>query len=118
LDGRPMCLLMSLLAWVLRAVFTSRRSLALENLALRQQLATYPRIQEAAPAQARGEGVLGRALEGLVGLAFGPGSGRASHRDFVASACASALLVLEVREAGASPDPCCVFRRIWALVPA
>jgi hypothetical protein len=35
-----MRLLVFLLAWVLRAVITSRRSLVLENLALRQQLAT------------------------------------------------------------------------------
>ena len=43
-----MRLLVSLLAWFLRAVFTSRRSLALENLALRQQLATYARTQRRA----------------------------------------------------------------------
>jgi hypothetical protein len=35
----------SLLAWFLRAVLTSRGSLALENLALRQQLSTYARTQ-------------------------------------------------------------------------
>jgi hypothetical protein len=38
-----MRLVISLLAWFLRAVLISRRSLALENLALRQQLATYTR---------------------------------------------------------------------------
>ncbi len=38
-----MRLVVSLLAWFLRAAFTSRGSLALENLALRQQLATYAR---------------------------------------------------------------------------
>ena len=36
---------LSLLVWILRAVFTSRYSLALENLALRQQFATYARTQ-------------------------------------------------------------------------
>ena len=41
-----MRLVVSLLDWFLRAVFTSRRSLALENLALRQQLATYARSQK------------------------------------------------------------------------
>jgi hypothetical protein len=41
-----MRLLISLPVWVLRAVFTSRRSLALENLALRQQLAAYTRTQK------------------------------------------------------------------------
>jgi putative transposase len=41
-----MRLVVSLLAWFLRAVFASRRSLALENLALRQQLATYARAQK------------------------------------------------------------------------
>ena len=41
-----MRLLMSLLTWVLRAAFTSRRSLVLENLTLRQQLATYARTQK------------------------------------------------------------------------
>jgi hypothetical protein len=41
-----MRLLVSLLVWILRAVFTSRRSLALENLALRQQLAAYTRTQK------------------------------------------------------------------------
>ena len=41
-----MHLLVSLLVWVLRAVLTSRRSLALENLALRQQLAAYTRTQK------------------------------------------------------------------------
>jgi hypothetical protein len=41
-----MRLLVSLLVWVLRAVFTSRRSLALENLALRQQLAACTRTQK------------------------------------------------------------------------
>jgi putative transposase len=41
-----MRLLVSILAWVLRAVFTSRRSLILENLALRQQLAAYARTQK------------------------------------------------------------------------
>ena len=41
-----MRLLVALLAWFLRAVFTSRGSLALENLALRQQLATYARLQK------------------------------------------------------------------------
>jgi putative transposase len=41
-----MRLLLALLAWFLRAVLTSRGSLALENLALRQQLATYARTQK------------------------------------------------------------------------
>jgi hypothetical protein len=41
-----MRLLVSLLAWYLRAVFTSRRSLALENFALRQQLAALTRTQK------------------------------------------------------------------------
>jgi putative transposase len=41
-----MRLFVSLLAWFLRAVFRSRRALALENLALRQQLATYARSQK------------------------------------------------------------------------
>jgi putative transposase len=41
-----MRLFVSLLAWFLRAVFASRRSLALENLALRQQLGTYARTQK------------------------------------------------------------------------
>ena len=41
-----MRLLVSLLAWSLRAVLKSRRALALENLALRQQLATYARAQK------------------------------------------------------------------------
>jgi putative transposase len=41
-----MRLLVYLLAWFLGAVFTSRGSLALENLALRQQLATYARSQK------------------------------------------------------------------------
>ena len=41
-----MRLVVSILAWVLRAVFTSRRSLVLENLALRQQLAAYARTQK------------------------------------------------------------------------
>jgi len=39
-----MRLLVSLLAWLLRADPTSRRSRALENLALRQQPVTYTRI--------------------------------------------------------------------------
>jgi putative transposase len=41
-----MRLLVSLLVWFLGAVVTSRGSLALENLALRQQLATYARTQK------------------------------------------------------------------------
>jgi len=41
-----MLLFVSRLAWFLRVVFASRRSLALENLALRQQLATYARTQK------------------------------------------------------------------------
>jgi putative transposase len=41
-----MRLLLSLLVWFLRAVLTSRGSLAVENLALRQQLATYARSQK------------------------------------------------------------------------
>jgi hypothetical protein len=41
-----MRLLVAVLAWFLRAVFTSHRSLALENLALRQQLAAYARRQK------------------------------------------------------------------------
>jgi putative transposase len=41
-----MRLLVCLLVWGLRAVFTSRRSLALENLALRQQLAACTRTQK------------------------------------------------------------------------
>jgi len=41
-----MRLLVALLVWFLRAVLTSRGSLALENLALRQQLATYARTQK------------------------------------------------------------------------
>ena len=48
-----MRLLISLLAWFLRAVFTSRGDLALENLALRQQLAIYARLQKLRPMQAR-----------------------------------------------------------------
>ena len=38
--------LIAVLVWLLRAVFTSRGALALENLALRQQLATYVRAQK------------------------------------------------------------------------
>lgn len=38
--------LAAVLVWFLRAVFTSRGALALENLALRQQLATYVRAQK------------------------------------------------------------------------
>ena len=41
-----MRLLVSLLAWILRAVFRSSRSLVLENLALRQQLAAFARAQK------------------------------------------------------------------------
>jgi hypothetical protein len=41
-----MRLIVSLLVWFLGAVVTSRGSLALENLALRQQLATYSRLQQ------------------------------------------------------------------------
>jgi len=41
-----MRLLVALLVWFLRVVFASRGSLALENLALRQQLATYARLQK------------------------------------------------------------------------
>jgi len=41
-----MRLVVSILAWVFRAVFTSRRSLVLENLALRQQLAAYARTEK------------------------------------------------------------------------
>ena len=41
-----MRLLVSLLAWFLRATHTSRSDLVLENLALRQQLATYARTQK------------------------------------------------------------------------
>ena len=41
-----MRLVVALLVWFLRAVFTSRGSLALENLALRQQLATYARAKK------------------------------------------------------------------------
>jgi len=41
-----MRLLVALLIWFFRAVITSRGSLALENLALRQQLATYARRQK------------------------------------------------------------------------
>ena len=41
-----MRLLIALLVWFLRTVFTSHGSLALENLALRQQLATYGRKKE------------------------------------------------------------------------
>jgi len=40
-----MRLIVALLVWFLRAVFGARGSLALENLALRQQLATYARGQ-------------------------------------------------------------------------
>ena len=41
-----MRLLVALLIWLLRATLVSRGSLALENLALRQQLATYTRTQK------------------------------------------------------------------------
>jgi len=41
-----MRLLVTRLVWFFRAVITSRGSLALENLALRQQLATYARSQK------------------------------------------------------------------------
>jgi putative transposase len=41
-----MRLFVSLLAWFLRAILASRRDLALENLALRQQLASYARRQK------------------------------------------------------------------------
>ena len=41
--------LLSVLFWPLRAVFRSRKSLFLENLALRQQLATYARGQKRPP---------------------------------------------------------------------
>ena len=40
-----MRLLFALFVWLLRATLLSRRALALENLALRQQLATYARTQ-------------------------------------------------------------------------
>ena len=45
-DVGPMRLLVSLLVWVLRAVFPSRCSPALENQALRQQLAAHIRTQK------------------------------------------------------------------------
>jgi len=45
-NRQAMRLLVALLVWSLRAVITSRGSLALENLALRQQLATYARTQK------------------------------------------------------------------------
>ena len=38
--------LVALLVWFLRAVFTSHGALALENIALRQQLAAYARGQK------------------------------------------------------------------------
>jgi len=41
-----MRLLVALLVWLLRATFVSRGALALENLALRQQLAAYARSQK------------------------------------------------------------------------
>jgi len=41
-----MRLLVSLLVWLLRATLVTRGSLVLENLALRQQLATYARRQK------------------------------------------------------------------------
>jgi hypothetical protein len=41
-----MRLLVALLFWLLRTTFVSHGALALENLALRQQLATYARSQE------------------------------------------------------------------------
>jgi len=41
-----MRLLVALMVWFLRAALRSRGSLALENLALRQQLATYTRLQK------------------------------------------------------------------------
>jgi hypothetical protein len=41
-----MRLLIALLVWLLRAVLKSRGSLALKNVALRQQLATYARRQK------------------------------------------------------------------------
>ena len=41
-----MRLLVALLVWLLRATFVSRGALALENLALRQQLATFARSQK------------------------------------------------------------------------
>jgi hypothetical protein len=41
-----MRVLVSILAWLLRGVFASRRFLVLENLALRQQLAAYARTQK------------------------------------------------------------------------
>jgi hypothetical protein len=41
-----MRLLLALLVWLLRATLVTRGSLALENLALRQQLATYARRQK------------------------------------------------------------------------
>ena len=40
------CAFIALLVWILRAVFTSRGALALENIALRQQLAAYARGQK------------------------------------------------------------------------
>ena len=43
--GQP-CLLVALLVWLLRATLVSRGALARENLALRQQLATYARTQK------------------------------------------------------------------------
>ena len=41
-----MRLLIALLVWLLRVTVVSRGALALENLALRQQLATYARSQK------------------------------------------------------------------------
>ena len=41
-----MRLFVAVLAWFLRAVHASRSDLVLENLALRQQLATYARSQK------------------------------------------------------------------------
>ena len=41
-----MRLLIALLVWFLRGIFAARGSLALENLALRQQLATYARTHK------------------------------------------------------------------------
>ena len=41
-----MRLLVALLVWLLRATLVTRGSLVLENLALRQQLATYARLRK------------------------------------------------------------------------
>jgi hypothetical protein len=86
---------LGILIGTLRSAVRTHRELALENLALRQQLAVWKACRPAATPDGSGPDLLGRAIQVLEELAEFPADGEAGDRGEVAAGVPALLGVEE-----------------------